>query len=65
MVLVRYAVCSARKGKPLTRVVADTRPQAETELQRIRQGDANDPDDEYWIAELGPETEGWRYLVAT
>jgi hypothetical protein len=62
MIVVRYAVCSAREAKPVTRLVADTRQEAERALERMRQHDAGGPEDAYWIAELGPECDAWRHL---
>ena len=44
MILNRYAVCSERKRKPITRAVCDTRAQAEQELERTRNADRADPD---------------------
>ncbi len=61
MIVVRYAVCSARERKPVTRLVCESRGEAERELERLRRQD-NDPESEYWLAELGPECEAWRHL---
>ena len=63
MILSRFAVCSETNRKPLTRAVAETRVAAEAELERIRAEDGPEPEDSYWIAELGPECEGWRWLA--
>lgn len=60
MIVVHYAVCSERAGKPVTRAVVDARAEADRALERIRQRDAADPEESYWIAELGPECEAWR-----
>ena len=61
MIVVRYAVCSARERKPITRAVCDSRGDADRELERLKRQD-NDPVTEYWLAELGPECEAWRPL---
>jgi hypothetical protein len=63
MIVVRYAVCSERQGKPVTRAVVESRTEAERTLERIRQRDLASPEESYWIAELGPECEAWRHLV--
>lgn len=63
MIVTRYAVCSARKQKPVTRAVCDSRAEAEKVLGRIRERDVRDPEESYWIAELGPESEAWRWLL--
>ncbi len=63
MILTRYAVCSERRGKPVTRLVCDTKGEADKALERFKQREVEDPEDDYWIAELGPETEGWRWLA--
>lgn len=63
MILTRYAICSERKRKPVTRLVCDTRAQAEAELQRIRKTELEDPETDYWIVELGSESEAWRWLA--
>lgn len=63
MIITRWAVCSERHNKPLTRVVCDSRAQAESELDKLRQREAEDPEEAYWIAEVGPESEAWRWLV--
>ncbi len=65
MILTRFAVCSERNKKPLTRVVCDTRAQAESELEHVRQADSEDPEGSYWIAEVGSESEAWRWLAPT
>jgi hypothetical protein len=62
MILTRYAVCSELRRKPITRLVADTRAEAENALAKMREQDQN-PEVDYWIAELGPECEAWRYLA--
>ena len=63
MILSRFAVCSETNRKPITRAVVETRAQAEGELERIRTQDGAEPEDSYWITELGPESEGWRWLA--
>lgn len=63
MIVVRYAICSDRQKKPLTRAVCDSRAEAEKVLESVRRQDSSEPADSYWIAELGPECEAWRYLV--
>jgi hypothetical protein len=63
MIVVRYAVCSERAHKPVTRAVCDARADAERMLERIKREDAQDADTQYWIAELGPECESWRWLA--
>ncbi len=63
MILTRYAICSERKRKPVTRLVCDTRAQAEAELERIRKAELEDPESDYWIVELGSECEAWRWLA--
>ena len=63
MIVVRYAVCSEREKKPVTRVVCDTRADGTRELERIKKHDGADPLTSYWIAELGPECEAWRWLA--
>jgi hypothetical protein len=63
VIVVRYAVCSERESKPVTRVVCDTRSDAEREMERFRQEDGGDPSISYWMAELGPECEAWRWLA--
>lgn len=64
MILTRFAVCSERQGKPVTRAVVDSRGEAEKTLAQIKARDSEDPEERYWIAELGPESEAWRWLVA-
>lgn len=63
MIVVRYAVCSESAHKPLTRAVCDARADAERILERIQREDAQDVESTYWIAELGPECEAWRWLA--
>ncbi|MEE8408497.1 MAG: hypothetical protein V3T05_02730 [Myxococcota bacterium] len=63
MIVVRYAVCSARESKPLTRIVCDVRTEAEGAIERYRREDGADTETAYWIAELGPECEAWRWLA--
>jgi hypothetical protein len=63
MIIVRYAVCSERQGKPITRVVVDSRVDADRALEQIREHDRADLETSYWIAELGPEAESWRWLA--
>ena len=62
MIVVRYAVCSEREKKPVTRVVCESKGDSEREMERIRSEDGSDPSTTYWIAELGPECEAWRWL---
>jgi hypothetical protein len=63
MILVRYAVCSERQGKPITRIVVDARVDADRALEQIRAQDVANPETSYWVAELGPEAESWRWLA--
>jgi hypothetical protein len=63
VIVVRYAVCSEREGKPVTRAVVDSRAEADRALERIRERDLGNLEGEYWVAELGPEAESWRWLV--
>lgn len=63
MIKVVYAVCSERARKPVTRAVCGSRPEAEQLLQRLRREEATDPEQSYWIAELGPESEAWRRVL--
>ncbi len=63
MIVVRYAVCSERQGKPVTRAVVESRAEADRALERVRQRDLGNLEASYWIAELGPEAESWRWLV--
>jgi hypothetical protein len=63
MILVRYAVCSERQGKPVTRAVVDSRVDADRALEQVRQRDLANLETNYWIAELGPEAESWRWLA--
>ena len=63
MIVVRYAVCSERQGKPVTRVVVESRAEADRALERVRELDASSLEHDYWIAELGPEAESWRWLA--
>ena len=63
MIVVRYAVCSEREQKPLTRAVVDNRAEAERLVERYRREDGHDSETAYWIAELGPEAEAWRWLA--
>jgi hypothetical protein len=65
MILTRYAVCSETNRKPVTRIVCDTKPQAEAELERVRREDEHAPEASYWIVELGAECEAWRYLATS
>ena len=62
MIIVRYAVCSERDNKPVTRAVCDSKADAERELQRTRERDG-EAATTYWVAELGPECEAWRHLA--
>ncbi|MBI5510639.1 MAG: hypothetical protein HY903_17920 [Deltaproteobacteria bacterium] len=62
MIVVRYAVCSEAERKPVTRAVVETRPDAERLLESLRQKDGNDPSVQYWVAEIGPECDQWRFL---
>ena len=63
MIVVRYAVCSERQGKPVTRAVCESRSDAEKALEQLRQADRATPESAYWVAELGPECEAWRFLA--
>jgi len=63
MIVVRYAVCSERDRKPITRAVVDSHAEAERMLERVKREDGDDRDTEYWLAELGPECEAWRWLA--
>jgi len=63
VIVVRYAVCSERENKPVTRVVCDSKSDSERELERIKRDDGSDLAINYWIAELGPECEAWRWLA--
>ena len=63
MIVVRYAVCSETDRKPVTRLVCDQREEAVQALERLKQQDGQVPEQSYWIAELGPECEAWRYLA--
>jgi len=63
VIVVRYAVCSERQGKPVTRVVVESRADADRALDRVREADASALEHDYWIAELGPEAESWRWLA--
>lgn len=63
MIVVRYAVCSERRGKPVTRVVVESRAEADRALERIRQRDLGNLEESYWIAELGHECEAWRTVA--
>jgi hypothetical protein len=60
MKIVRHAICSQRESKPVVRRVCDTLVGAENLLQDIREAEAHDPEQDYWIIELGPECETWR-----
>ena len=61
MIVVRYAVCSERQGKAVTRAVLEARAEAERLLEQLRQSDGTTPESAYWVAELGPECEAWRW----
>ena len=61
--LVRYVVCSERQNKPVNRQVCDSHAEAEAALERLRDYEAQDPEDSYWLAEVGPESEAWRWLA--
>lgn len=63
MITVRYAVCSEKDGKPVTRAVVESRSDADRALERIRQKDLAAPEASYWVAEVGPECEAWRWLA--
>ena len=63
MILTRWAVCSERKKKAVTRVVCDSKAECERALELIQRQDAADPEEEYWMVELGPESEVWRWLA--
>ncbi|MBI3180055.1 MAG: hypothetical protein HYZ27_10365 [Deltaproteobacteria bacterium] len=62
MIVVRYAVCSESRKKPLTRAVCDSRSEADKLMERLRREDA-EAEATYWVAELGPECESWRWLA--
>lgn len=62
MIVVRYAVCSERENKPVTRIVCESKADSERELERIKNEDGGDLAASYWVAELGPECEAWRWL---
>ncbi len=64
MIVVRYAVCSERDGKPVTRAVVDSRAEADKLLESLRKSELSSPEHAYWIAELGPECDAWRNLGA-
>ena len=63
MIITRYAVCSDNGSKPVTRIVCDTKVEADKALVRIKELDAAALEAKYWIAELGPECEAWRWLA--
>jgi hypothetical protein len=63
MIVSRFIVCSERRDKPTTRAVCDSRAEAEKALEQVRMADASDPEETYWIAAVGPETEAWRWLA--
>ena len=63
MIITRYAICSQSGNKPVARQVVESRAEAEKALERIKQEDAVHMEAEYWIAEMGPECEAWRWLV--
>jgi hypothetical protein len=63
MIAVRYAVCSERQGKPVTRCVVGSRAEAEQALEQVRRADLANLEASYWIAELGPESDAWRTLA--
>ncbi|MBN1960564.1 MAG: hypothetical protein JW841_06435 [Deltaproteobacteria bacterium] len=63
MIIVRYAICSERQGKPVTRMVVESRVDADNALEQIREQDRANPETTYWIAELGSESESWRWLA--
>jgi len=62
MIAVRYAVCSALEQKPVVRAVVEARTEADRLLAELRRQDGNDPTVSYWLAELGPECDAWRFL---
>jgi hypothetical protein len=47
----------------VTRAVVESRSEADRVLERIRQKDLAAPEASYWVAELGPECEAWRFLT--
>jgi hypothetical protein len=63
VIVVRYAVCSERRGKPVTRAVVDSRVEADRALEHLRELDLGDLEESYWIAEVGSEAEAWCHLV--
>jgi hypothetical protein len=62
MISVRYAVCSEQEKKPVVRAVVETRQAADQLMAELRRQDMNDPTISYWLAELGPECDAWRFL---
>lgn len=63
MITVYYAVCSERDSKPVVRAAYDSRSKAEAAAESLRSADGNRPEDAYWIAEIGKESETWlRFL---
>ena len=62
MIVVRYAVFSERDHKPLTRAVCDSRVEAERALEAARREDSGDAATTYWVGEVGPEGDAWRFL---
>ena len=62
MISVRYAVCSEAEKKPVVRAVVEARQAADQLLVELRRQDGNDPTISYWLAELGPESDAWRFL---
>ena len=62
MIAVRYAVCSEQEKKPVVRAVVEARQAADQLMVDLRRQDGNDPTISYWLAELGPECDAWRFL---
>lgn len=59
MISIYFAVCSERAKKPVVRAVFDSPAEAEAGLEGIRERDGHDPEDAYWVAEVGKEAESW------
>lgn len=64
MIKIRYLVCSERAQKPVTRMVCDSRIEAENLLAELQKREEVDPEDAYWTVEVGPESDAWRFLAA-
>ena len=57
-----YAVCSMLRKKPVTRALCQSKREAIELMDRLRT--QADSDVDFWIAELGPHVDGWRWLGA-